>query len=244
MQPSIRPLITDQEMRACEQTQQAVWQFSALEIVPHHIFVVASKIGGQVLGAFLENRMIGFTLAFPGVWDGRLYLHSHLAAVLPEYQNRGIGRQLKLAQRGEAVERGVDLIEWTFDPLQPRNAFFNIVRLGVIIRRYIPDLYGTTSSSLDAGLPTDRLVAEWWIRESRVQDILDGQAPRHDGEVTRIRLPANLRDICNRDPQQAREIQSRIRVEFELLFDSGFTVTGFELNPEYAEYLLESSGTI
>ena len=172
----VRLLSTDNEMQACVRLQQPVWQSSELEVVPHHIFIVAQRIGGQVLGAFEGSQMLGFVLAFPGVRTGRIYLHSHMTAVLPEHQNRGIGRQLKLAQRDDALARGIDLIEWTFDPLQLRNAYFNIVRLGVIVRQYLPNVYGRTTSSLDAGLPTDRLVAQWWIREPDVRQVLGNQS--------------------------------------------------------------------
>lgn len=236
---TIRSLAADDEMHTCERLQKAVWQSSDLEVVPHHIFVVAPKIGGQVFGAFEESAMAGFALAFPALRDGRPYLHSHMTAVLPERQNLGIGRELKLAQRANALERAVDLIEWTFDPLQLRNAHFNIVRLGAIVRHYLPDFYGRTSSALDAGLPTDRLLAQWWIREPRVEEILAGQPLRHSGELRRICLPRRIREICYENPEQAREIQVRLRMEFEHLLSDSFAVTGFELADDHAAYILE-----
>ena len=121
--------------------------------------------------------MAGFALAYPGIRDGKPYLHSHMAAVLPEFRDLGIGRLLKLAQRDDALSRGISLIEWTFDPLQPRNAYFNLCRLGVVVRRYLIDVYGATSSPLHAGLPTDRLVAEWHLDSQRVADIVGGKPP-------------------------------------------------------------------
>ena len=93
-----------------------------------------------------------------------------MVGVLAEYRDRGVGRLLKLAQREDALARQINRIEWTFDPLQLKNASFNIARLGAIVRHYIPNLYGRTSSPLHAGLPTDRLVAEWWVRSSRVKE--------------------------------------------------------------------------
>lgn len=157
---TIRWLVTPDEMQACVDLQKLVWGFSDLEIVPHRMFVVAQRTGGQVIGAFERERAVGFPLAFIAYRDRRIYIHSHMTAVLPEYQNHGIGRQLKLAQRDDALSRGVDLIEWTFDPLQLRNAYFNIARLGAIVREYLPNVYGSTSSPLHHGLPTDRLVAQ------------------------------------------------------------------------------------
>src|SRR5215469_3587000 len=123
---NLRQLSDPEEMRACVELQRAVWGFSDLELVPHRMCVVASRRGGQVLGAFAGPRAIGFVLAFAAHRNGELDLHSHMTAVLPEYQNRGIGRELKLVQRDDAISRGINLIEWTFDPLQLRNAHFNI----------------------------------------------------------------------------------------------------------------------
>jgi len=162
-----------------------------------------------------------------------------MTAVLPEYQGQGIGKKLKLAQREDALERGFDLVEWTFDPLQLGNANFNITHLGAIVREYLPNIYGNTTSQLDAGLPTDRLVAEWWIRKSRVQQILEGRPPRSTADVRTVRLPRHIREICQTDPETARQIQARLRVELELLFNSSFAATAFELDADYATYILE-----
>ena len=118
-------------------------------------------------------------MAIPGLKPGgKTYLHSHMLGVLPEYRNARVGRALKLAQRDDALSRGIDLIEWTFDPLEIKNAFFNMERLGAIVRRYVPNQYGTTSSPLHGGLPTDRCIAEWWISSPRVNGRLGGQAFR------------------------------------------------------------------
>ncbi len=152
-----------------------VWGFRERDVVPSQMYVVAAKIGGQVLGAFVDEKMAGFVLAYAGIRDGRPYLHSHMAAVLLNFAILGIGRRLKLAQREDALARGISLIEWTFDPLQTKNAYFNICRLGAVARRYLLDVYGSTSSPLHAGLPTDRLVAEWHLESQRVVDILARQ---------------------------------------------------------------------
>src|SRR5262245_15815988 len=130
------------EFRACVALQREIWGEAELEIVPDTIFVVAEHTGGQVLGAFDGERLVGFTLAMPGLRNGAPYLHSHMTGVLGEYRDRGVGRMLKLFQRDEALSRDIRLIEWTFDPLEMRNAYFNLNRLGAIARRYLPNLYG------------------------------------------------------------------------------------------------------
>src|SRR5581483_823166 len=163
---------------------------------------------------------------------------SHMAAVLPNYQNRGIGRQLKLAQRDDALAREVNLIEWTFDPLQIRNAHFNIVRLGATVREYLPNVYGRTSSPLHHGLPTDRLVAQWRIREQRVEDVVAGNVPRGRGDKE-VRVPRNIFEICERNGEQAKEVQSQIRQQLQSLFHNGFVVSSFEIDSENGRYLLE-----
>jgi predicted GNAT superfamily acetyltransferase len=236
---TLRKLAQPEEMRVCVDLQKAVWGFSDLEVVPHRLFVVASRTGGQVIGAFDGENAIGFLLAFAAYRDGGLYLHSHMAAVLPSYQNRGIGRELKLAQREDALSREIDLIEWTFDPLQLRNAHFNIARLGVIVREYLPNVYGRTTSPLHHGLPTDRLVAQWWINESRVQKILSPDCPASSPGQAQVSIPRNVLEICEHDPAKAAHLQAQIRQQFQRAFHDGLAVTGFELDDESGNYRME-----
>jgi predicted GNAT superfamily acetyltransferase len=236
-----------EDMKACVELQQRVWGYDPLDTVPDQIFIVAAKTGGHVLVAYDREQPIGFALAFAATRPGQDYLHSHMVAVLEDYQNRGVGRLLKLAQREDALSRGFDLIEWTFDPLQLKNARFNVNRLGAIIRRYLPNLYGRTSSHLHAGLPTDRLVAQWWVRSSRVANILNAnpgpqlvhQPHSANGHSASVSIPANIRDICRDDPQTAEEIQSSIREQFTAHFARGLAVVGFDLNSQHGSYLLE-----
>jgi predicted GNAT superfamily acetyltransferase len=242
----IQPLHAAEEMKPCVGLQQQVWGYTPLDTVPDQIFIVAAKTGGHVLLARDGDQPIGFALAFAAARHGRTYLHSHMVAVLEEYQNRGVGRLLKLAQREDALQRGFDLIEWTFDPLQLKNARFNITRLGAIIRHYLPNLYGQTSSRLHAGLPTDRLVAEWWVRSPRVKAVLAGAASstssngssRPAGRFA-VSVPSNIRELCHDNPPVAEKIQSGLRQEFIAHFTQGRAVVAFETNPDHASYLLE-----
>lgn len=232
-----------EEFQACLGLQKAVWGGDDLDVVPLPLFVVAAETGGQVLGAFQESgRMIGFTLALAAVREGRPFLHSHMTAVLPEYQNRGIGRQLKLFQREDAVRRGLDLVEWTFDPLELRNAHFNLVRLGAIVRRFLPNCYGVTSSPLHAGLPTDRLVAEWWLGSARVECAMAGKmqsgpTPRKD--VVRVTVPQNIADLKRSQPAEAIRVQGRIREQFQEWFGRRYAATGLERDDDGGSYVLE-----
>src|SRR3989442_14867130 len=164
-----------EEMRACVALQKEVWNFSDAELVPLRLFVVAEKIGGQVIGAFEGKELIGFALAVPGARGRHAYLHSHMLAVRKEYRNAGLGRRIKLFQRDDALARQFELIEGTFDPLEIKNAYLNIEQLGAISRRYNINQYGITSSPLQGGLPTDRLVAERWLKSKRAKNILKGK---------------------------------------------------------------------
>jgi predicted GNAT superfamily acetyltransferase len=158
----IRQLFSLDEFKEVLYLQKTIWGFDDVELLPIRFLVVVSKVGGHVFGAYDGAEMVGFCFAIPGVkTGGRPYLHSHMLGVLPRYHNAGIGRRLKLVQRDEALSRGITLIEWTFDPLELKNAFFNVERLGAIVRRYNPNQYGVTASPLHGGLPTDRCIAEW-----------------------------------------------------------------------------------
>lgn len=234
---TVRRCTTHAQLRACVELQVAVWKFDPLDVVSHHILAVAQKTGGHVLGAFDGDRMVGFAQAFAATRDRQVYLHSHMAAVLPEYQSRGIGRLLKLAQRQEALDRGIELIEWTFDPMEARNANFNILHLGAIIRQYIPDFYGPSSSPLHANLPTDRVVAEWWLRSRRVEERLAGHSvPSASDRI--VSIPRNFASIRRDQPTRAAEIQAQVRQELMQSFEQHHAVIGFSMTATDGNYHL------
>ena len=227
------------EMQACVDLQRRVWSYSDQDLVPDHVFIVASKTGGAVLGAFEGDVLVGFVLGFAGLRKGKNYIHSHMLAVLPEHRKRGIGRALKLAQTADALEKGIECIEWTFDPLQLNKAHFNITSLGAIARRYLPNLYGRTSSPLHRGLATDRLLAEWWISSPRVAQILEGVSPTLQDAI-RIDVPADISNIAKSNPDRAERIQADVRVEFQRLIREGNAATYFKLDSQAGHYVFES----
>jgi predicted GNAT superfamily acetyltransferase len=225
----IRSLSTLEQFERCVALQIEVWGYNDGDVIPRRVFVVAQRIGGQVLGAFDGDTMVGFAMSLPGYRDGLSYLHSHMLAVLPEYRNAGIGRRLKLAQRDDASARGFDLMEWTFDPLEIKNAHLNIARLGAIVRRYQPDFYGPSTSPLQGGLPTDRLYAEWWLRSPRVASVLRGEV-QPTPIVERVTVPYAIyqwkQDIQQRSRAQA--LQTNIREALQSAFHRGLAVVGYE----------------
>jgi len=223
-----------EELHACVALQKEVWNYSDADVLPLRIFVVAEKIGGQVMGAFSGNEMVGFALSIPGARGGHLYLHSHMLGVRKDHRNRGLGRRLKLLQREEALSRGIDLIEWTFDPLEIKNAHLNIEKLGAIVRRYSVNQYGIGSSPLWGGLPTDRLIAEWWLKSKRVETLLaTGKNPPISVEQS-IAVPAQIYD-WKADPEtrpQAQQVQERNRNQFLQAFERQLTVLGYQRDSE------------
>jgi predicted GNAT superfamily acetyltransferase len=215
----------------CVALEEAVWGYDPADMIPRRMFLLASRIGGQVLGAFAGDTLVGFAMALPGYRNGRAYLHSHMVGVLPQYRNLGIARALKLAQRDDALARGIELMEWTFDPLEIKNAHLNIARLGVIVRRYQRDFYGPSSSPLQGGLPTDRVYAEWWLRSQRVEQILRGETP-HFQLVDQVSVPAEIYQ-WKADPQHrdaARGVQARNALALETAFVAGLSVLGYQRN--------------
>ncbi len=234
-----RQLTTHAQFAEAVRLQQKIWGFEDIELLPVRLFVVATKVGGHAFGAYDGDRMIGFCLAIPGLKPGgKYYLHSHMLGVLPEYRNAGVGRKLKLAQRQEALQREIPLIEWTFDPLEIKNAFFNVERLGAIVRRYVLNQYGTTSSHLHGGLPTDRCIAEWWVGSPRVEAIVNKHTFERNPTEFRISVPADIAEIRTNDHKRAREIQRRISEQFLEQFGKGLAVIGFERPDDAGTYLL------
>ena len=227
----IRQLTHLDEFRDVLRLQQEIWGFADVELLPLRFLVVVSRVGGHVFGAYDGAEMIAFCFAIPGLKPSNLpYLHSHMLGVQPGYRDTGIGRKLKLRQREEALARGLNLIEWTFDPMELKNAYLNIVKLGAIVRRYSENQYGVTASPLHGGLPTDRCYAEWWLSEDR---------PKGTNIVERIAYPFDIARIRAEDNARARAIQQANAQKFQTAFAQGLAVTGFERSETEGTYLLE-----
>jgi len=240
------------ELQACVDMEIEVWGYNDGDVIARRVFLVAQKIGGQVIGAFDTgtreqgignshgdaSSLIGFSFSLPGVKtnseSGRPepYLHSHMLAVRDGYRNQRIGARLKLAQREDALKRGFVRIEWTFDPVEIKNAFLNIHKLGAIVRRYEENFYGVSSSRLQGGLQTDRLVAEWWIETPRVEAAIEGKlavdAPP-ESWLEEIRVPAAIYQWKADDAHRhlAQQVQAENRRRFQEAFSRGLAVVAF-----------------
>ncbi len=244
---AIRSCSGHDELEACVRLEIETWGYDPTDVIPRKAFLVWQKVGGQVIGAFDKEisgiragdrpeALVGFVLSLPGVKgiNGSLrpYLHSHMLAVREGYRNRGLGMKLKLAQRIEAMERGIGLIEWTFDPLEIKNAYLNLCKLGAIACRYEVDFYGVSSSRLQGGLPTDRLVAEWRLDSPRVEDIIDGRPAIARVIEERISVPASIYEWKASDAgrEQALALQLENRNKFQQAFSRGLAVVGYTLD--------------
>ncbi len=234
------------EFAACVRLQFDTWGYSDDDIIPRRAFIVAKRIGGQIVGAFDVSQsphgepehLVGFALALPGIKTTSTgpmpYIHSHMLAVENPLRNEGIGRRLKLFQRIEAIQRGIQLMEWTFDPLEIKNSFLNIHKLGVVVRSYTSNFYGVSSSRLQGGLPTDRLHAEWHLDSDRVKAILNGNAPPLPEIQESIHVP---RDIgiwksSEENVNRALAVQTENRQRFQAAFSRGLSVVGFQRDPQ------------
>jgi predicted GNAT superfamily acetyltransferase len=239
---TIRPCETLDELAACVKIQKEVWGYAERELYPLRLFVNLSKIGGHVLGAFTaQNRLVGFVASLPA-WQGRhRYYHSLSLGVVPGHENQGLGRRLKLEQRRRALRAGLDCIQWTFDPLRAKNAHLNIARLGAIVRRYFPDCYGHVDSRLQKDLPSDRVIAEWWIKSPRVRRAIRGASPRSPRKqpAASVEIPADLETLLRSQPGEARACQQRVREQLQECFARGLAATGFIYDGQSARYLLD-----
>jgi predicted GNAT superfamily acetyltransferase len=227
-----------EEFQRCVELQKEIWGERDIEVEPATLFVVATETGGQVLGAFDGERLVGYTLAVVGFLNGTVFLHSHMTGVLAEYRDRGVGRALKLFQRDEALGRGIRLVVWTFDPLETRNAHFNLNRLGAISRKYLPNLYGLTTSPLHLGLPTDRLWVEWQLDSARVAAAVSDLAKELKEAPATVELPAELEKWKAGDMAQVAKVQTQIREEFTKWFARGYAAVGVRKTAMGTAYLL------
>ncbi len=259
----IHPLQAVAELRAVEGLQQAVWGMTDREVVPCHQLLAAVRNGGVVLGAFSEGRLVGFCYAFVGWRQGERVLHSHMTAVLPGLQDRDVGYRLKLAQREWALAQGYRRVVWTFDPLQSRNAYFNLHKLGARAERYEVNYYGEMDDELNRGLPTDRLEVDWWVSSEPVVARLEGRRPaprlegtravleaegdapgrvhRPTGLLLRLEVPASISALRERDPQLALAWRLATRQAFLRCFREGYAAVDFVREGGRGFYVLERS---
>jgi predicted GNAT superfamily acetyltransferase len=226
-----------EEFQDCVALEREIWREADLEVEPATTFVVAANTGGQVLGAYAGRTLVGYTLALAALRNGGAYLHSHMTGVDANYRDRGVGRMLKLFQREEALSRDIRLIEWTFDPLEMRNAHFNLNRLGAICRRYLPNLYGITTSPLHRGLATDRLVAEWYLDSPRVMAALNGELAASPFSSS-IEIPTSLEDWKDSDLARVQSFQAAIRERFTEEFAKGYAAIAVSKTANRSAYQL------
>ena len=237
------------EMQACVDLQIETWGYDESDAIPRKTFLLAQKIGGQVIGAFdsdlasdaaagPDETLVGFAMSLPGLKSTpqgpQPYIHSHMLAVRPSHRNRGLGMQLKWEQRREALSRGIRHMEWTFDPLEIKNAFLNIHRLGAISREYRANFYGVSSSRLQGGLPTDRLLAEWELDSPRVE-ALHARRPAAARTIEeRILVPASIAKwkAGEATRQRAFDVQLENQQKFQKAFSRGLAVLDFSLDAE------------
>jgi predicted GNAT superfamily acetyltransferase len=252
-QIEIRECETVEEFDRCVRLQRDVFGLPDLEISPRRHLVVSRQAGGWTLGAFTgEGKLAGFVHHLAGVrGEGEIFGYSHMMAVDREYQNQGVGARLKWAQRERALAEGRRFIKWTWDPMQARNAHFNLNRLGVVVRSYAENFYGTDygtdPANKDAapGLDSDRLFAGWELTSSRVNKLANGgqvEAPA-DAEAT-IEIPSNWMSLVAEDSVSARKEQLRVRQEFQQAFAANLVCAGFERTAERPRYLLYKTESI
>jgi predicted GNAT superfamily acetyltransferase len=245
----IRECTAIDELDNCVRLQREVFGLPDLEISPRRHLIVSRQAGGWTLGAFVDRRLVGFVHHLAAAHGNEVFGYSHMMAVDPEYQNKGVGARLKWSQRARAIQEGRSFIKWTWDPMQARNAYFNLDRLGVTVSSYAENFYGTdyvTSPALTGaaplGIDSDRLFAHWQLRSRRVTDLANGASAPGETVPTKphlmIDIPADWTKLCRENPGQARQEQLRVRQEFQKAFASGLIVAGFERSVDQPRYLL------
>jgi predicted GNAT superfamily acetyltransferase len=245
----IRECTSIDDFEQCLALQREVFGFAETEISPRRHFIVSRRAGGWVLGAFVRHDLVGFVHQLVAIHEKQIYGYSHMLAVKPSYQNIGVGARLKWAQRARTLAEGVSLIRWTWDPMQVRNAHFNLNRLGVVVRSYAANFYGTDygvpPSELEhaPGIDSDRLIAEWQVNSERVDALAERSTATIESRLSSvsgatIAIPPNWSNLIKDDPVHARREQLRVRKEFEKAFASGLVCSRFERNALTPRYLL------
>ena len=258
----VRPARTRADYDASVLLQRAVWGLEDVEITSAIQLIATTHAGGMLhVAETSEGRTVGFAYAFPALRGGSPHLHSDMLAVLPEYQQRGVGVRLKWAQREDALARGLPLITWTFDPMQARNANLNLRRLGGTATEFLENFYGVTTSSLHHGLPTDRLLVRWDLASPRVAErAAQGDPPRTaappasprindvkwqagwpvssdpqldlDAPELLLEIPPEWDILCRAAPRVADGWQSKVRQALQTYMGRGYIAADFASTQE------------
>ena len=240
----IRECTTIDELAACVQLQRDVFALPEIEISPVRHLIVTKNAGGFTLGAFADGELVGFVLSVPAFLRGERAFYSHMTAVRRDFQGHGIGAGLKWGQRERSLAEGVKYIKWTFEPVKARNAYFNLEKLGAIVRDYASNFYGTDYSTAEEsgeriGLASDRLFAEWNLEGEKVTALAAGNDFVECRPIVReITIPPDWYGLVNADPKGAVTEQVRIKYEFEDAFSNGLIAGGFERDGTAPKYLL------
>ena len=237
---SIRPVETFAELRAVEELQKEVWGVPDLDVVPLTHLVAVQAAGGVLLGAFDRQTLVGFVYGFVAQEDGEIAHHSHMLAVKTAYRNFNLGYKLKLAQREAVLAQGINLITWTFDPLQSLNAYFNFTKLGVISDRYVINFYGEEATSFLHQTGTDRFWVKWLLTSDRVVQRLKATKPVLENPSNKllIEIPSDINALQQQNPERALEWRERTRREFIAAIDAGYIVRDFYREGEKGIYIL------
>ncbi len=240
----IRECVSLEALAGCVALQHEVFALPEIEISPVRHFVVTKNAGGFTLGAFANDELIGFVLSVPAFLRGERAFYSHMTAVRQDFQGAGIGAALKWAQRRRSLELGVKFVKWTFEPCKARNAFFNLEKLGAVVREYHANFYGIDYSTASTGgkpigLASDRLFAEWDLESNKVCNLAEGRKYVETLEAERtIAVPVDWSSLVISDPEKALAEQLRVRGEFEAALADGLICRGFVRGGETPHYLL------
>ncbi len=240
----IREAETVTELTECVHLQKKVFNLPDLEISPVRHLIVTKNAGGFTLAAFVAGKIVGFVLSVPMFAGENRAFYSHMMAVDDAFQNHGIGAKLKWAQRERSLAANVALVKWTFQPVQARNAYFNLEKLGAEIRQYKPNFYGTDYSTAHetggkTGIDSDRLFAEWHLENEKVVALSKGEKYTEKNEVVRaVEVPKDWNTLVKTDAPHAAAEQTRIKREFQSAFAENLVCQGFERSETAPQYLL------
>ncbi|MCF3944241.1 GNAT family N-acetyltransferase [Oceanobacillus alkalisoli] len=254
----LRELTTPEELQEVNALETRIW---ATEIVPPHLTITNVKNGGIMIGAYADGKLCGFSYGFPGFRDGEVYLCSHMLGVDEPYRSCGIGEKLKQKQREIALRKGYRKMNWTFDPLETRNAYLNLTKLHGITHTYIENCYGDMEDGLNQGLPSDRLELHWHLESPHVtgreisfpetiipfnsitftKDELPVYETNHIGNLTAeaysLLVPKDFQHLKQTNKNRALDWRLKTRYAFQRLFQAGFTAVELRVMDQYAAYI-------